>query len=239
MKQLELALGGDQTRRRGGRDQLCLYCGMPAGTRDHVPPKALLEPPWPSNLRTVPACTLCNASWSLDEEYLAVLLAHVGGAEHLTSKLVAGGKVDRAFEASPALEDRLIRSLSVSSEGRVLVTPDLSRVARIVEKISFGLFALKYGPGASRDRFTCRALCGPGEDLPPPLFPALWVWPGLRRKRWTVVQQGVFSFLFAKGWMAGDAPLYCFMNLHDTLLAAVDCPPPVVRNRWRLSSRPW
>ncbi|HKT54823.1 MAG TPA: hypothetical protein VJP88_10260 [Caulobacteraceae bacterium] len=239
MKQLQLPLGPGVSRRQKGLDQFCLYCGRPADTREHVPPKTLLEKPWPINLRTVPACGPCNRSWSLDEEYLAVVLAHVGDAPHLAAKIEDGGKFDRSLQSFPGLDDRIIKSLSIDSEGRVRFEPEMGRIATVVEKVAFGLYALKYGRGASRSDFACIAVAGPGAELPPNLVPALWIWPGIRRKRWTPVQDSVFSFLFAKGWLAGDAPLYCFMNLHNTLIAVVSCPAAATRAKARLASAPW
>ena len=47
----------------------CLYCGSTADTKDHVPPKALLEKPYPKNCRTVPACKSCNLGFSQYEGY--------------------------------------------------------------------------------------------------------------------------------------------------------------------------
>jgi hypothetical protein len=237
--QLQLPLEPGSARRRNGLDQFCLYCGRAADTREHVPPRTFLEQPWPINLRTVPSCLACNRAWSLDEQYLAVVLAQVGSVPHLAAKVEEGGMVDRALRASPKLDDRIIRSLSVAADGRVQFRPETGRIAAVVEKVAFGLHALKYGRGADQAAFSCRAVVGPGEDLPPGLQSALWIWPGLRRKRWTKVQDGVFSFLFAKGWMVNDAPLYCFLNLHDTLVAAVSCPPPVARVKGRLASAPW
>jgi hypothetical protein len=45
----------------------CAYCGQPATTRDHVPPKGLFTPPLPKNLITVPACGDCNHGASDDD----------------------------------------------------------------------------------------------------------------------------------------------------------------------------
>jgi len=92
-------------RRRRSSTLSCVYCGATANTRDHVPPKALLEEPRPINLRTVPACDSCNAGWSLDEEYMAVVLAQVGHRPHLMAKVEEGGAVDRALSAAPGLDE--------------------------------------------------------------------------------------------------------------------------------------
>jgi len=44
---------------------LCAYCGqLKKLTADHVPPKLLLEQPFPRNLWVVPACTDCHQTYN-------------------------------------------------------------------------------------------------------------------------------------------------------------------------------
>lgn len=239
-KQIPLPLGLS-----GGRHNLpraantCLYCGNAADTRDHVPPKAVLLRPYPANLRTVPSCGSRNASWSLDEQYLAIILAHLTEHPGLRAGLEVGGAIDRALSSAPLLDDRIGDSLSTDDRG-VFLTPEMSRIERIVEKVVYGLHSLKYGTGPTLRDFRVLRIFGPGDELPQPIVAAMWKWPGLRRKRWTTVQMSVFSFPFSRGWMTTDAPLYCFIDLADTFLAVVACPPasgkPVAK---RLRSKPW
>jgi hypothetical protein len=218
----------------------CVYCGAAANTRDHVPPKTLLEEPRPINLRIVPSCISCNAGWSLDEEYVAVILAQVGHHPHLMAKIEEGGVVDRALSAAPGLDETITKSLVAGDDGRVWFRPSLDRVGRITTKLAFGLFCLKYGRGAAIRDFSTDWISGPEQEIPQRLVAAQWIWPGLQRKRWTTVQKGSFSFLFAKGWMADDPPLYCLLDLHGTIFAAVRCPAPIGRPRdRRLRSKPW
>jgi hypothetical protein len=55
---------------------LCAYCGRRKKlTSDHVPPKLLLERPFPPNLWVVPACADCNQSFIADDEYTRAALA--------------------------------------------------------------------------------------------------------------------------------------------------------------------
>lgn len=55
---------------------LCVYCGREKKlTADHVPPKLLLERPFPPNLFTVPACRDCNSKFKADDEYTRTVLA--------------------------------------------------------------------------------------------------------------------------------------------------------------------
>jgi hypothetical protein len=122
LKQLTLPFEkqGDVSRRASKPTVInCVYCGAVATTRDHTPPKVLLEKPFPSNLRTVPACRSCNAGWSLDEQYMAVVLAQVGHHPHLLEKVEPGGSIDRTLAASPCLDETVTNALKVAEDGRV------------------------------------------------------------------------------------------------------------------------
>ena len=47
----------------------CIYCGAVANTREHIPSKAFLQKPLPSDLPVLPACQRCNNGFSSDELY--------------------------------------------------------------------------------------------------------------------------------------------------------------------------
>src|SRR5690349_2666440 len=96
----------------------CIYCGCPADSRDHVPPKSFLERPFPAQLQTVPACSECNRGFSLDEEYFISVVASVSTAPTLVARITEGS-VARAFRRSPGLDNRFIRALIPSPDGRI------------------------------------------------------------------------------------------------------------------------
>ena len=81
--------------------EVCIYCGAPADTRDHVPPRLLLEEPLPPNLLTVPACWKCNNGCSDDERYVRDALHLVGFGEISREKTAPGGVVARSLEHFP------------------------------------------------------------------------------------------------------------------------------------------
>jgi hypothetical protein len=57
------------------RHRTCAYCRkIKKSTGDHVPPKLLLEQPFPPNLLTVPACEDCNKSFKADDEYTRTVI---------------------------------------------------------------------------------------------------------------------------------------------------------------------
>ena len=193
LQQLSLDFGACSQRRgvtpSRGRDA-CVYCGALATSRDHVPPRFLLEEPLPRDLLTVPSCSDCNRSFSLDEQYLQVVIAKIGHVPHLMAKVEKGGIVDRALERAPGLDQRIVDSLEVRSDGRVWLTPERERILRIVQKIAYGLFICRYGKRASFDAFSVLAAYGPEEEIPQPIVAASHYWPGIRRKRWISVQKG-------------------------------------------------
>jgi 5-methylcytosine-specific restriction endonuclease McrA len=59
---------------------LCAYCGEPATTDDHVPPKFLYTLPLPSNLVTAPACATCNNGPSNDDAEFRNHLSIIAGS---------------------------------------------------------------------------------------------------------------------------------------------------------------
>ncbi len=55
---------------------VCAYCGAEnPQTVDHVPPKLMLEEPYPDNLVTVPACLDCNQKFMKNDEYTRTVIA--------------------------------------------------------------------------------------------------------------------------------------------------------------------
>lgn len=57
------------------KHRTCAYCRkFKKSTVDHVPPKLLLEQPFPPNLLTVPCCSDCNQGFKLDDEYTRTVI---------------------------------------------------------------------------------------------------------------------------------------------------------------------
>jgi hypothetical protein len=55
--------------------RICAYCGrLKKPTVDHIPPKLLIERPFPPNLLTVPGCEDCNKGFKTDDEYTRTVL---------------------------------------------------------------------------------------------------------------------------------------------------------------------
>lgn len=204
---------------------LCVYCGASATTRDHVPPRLLLERPFPPNLKTVPSCLECNRGASKDEEYFLALIAQVSLSPHIAAKLAPGGTLDRAFTRSPALEERFLEAMGVDEgTGKPFIRPDHSRVERVVRKIAVGLFALRYGwvPPIHEIKPAQLFPYEVRDDRPLPYFIATFT-ESFRSKRWHVVQPGVFSFLFIRDPMHSEI-VWCIVDVHRSFWGVVPLP---------------
>ncbi len=144
----------------------CAYCGQPATTVDHIPPKRLFTPPLPSNLVTVPACTKCNNGASNDDEVFRNEMAILCGsfresataAERLQVSIRAlrrNKKTLRNFVLSAQRVDRY-------SQGGIYLGPgyavpiDRAVHQRVNERIVRGLYKHHVGKrlGNTAIRFT-------------------------------------------------------------------------------------
>lgn len=115
-------------RLRGG----CVYCSQPATTRDHVPAKALLDKPYPANLQVVPSCTECNNNLSKDEAYVAFLFKYLKMLE--TSDSLES--LDTTSTQSQLLEERVLKSITVDSDGNPFIEVEGNRIKNVIKKFA-------------------------------------------------------------------------------------------------------
>ncbi len=206
----------------------CYYCGRPAESRDHVPPKCLLEKPYPENLLTIPACASCNNNFSLDEEYFLNVLVEVGTHYKLEEKKT--GSVNRARERKPFLYERIKRSFVTGDNGRIYIAPEHYRIKKLFEKIALGLYYSKYGQTSSLEKYNCSAFYtfNIEEQRPADVF-MLTYSERFVPKKWTCIQAGVFSFIVVKNWKTGK--LLMIINIYNTLWVCIDLPQPEAKGR--------
>jgi hypothetical protein len=114
----------------------CVYCGGGEDTREHVPSRAFLDPPYPENLPVVGACLQCNNGFSMDEEYVACLIEAVCAGTADPAALHRS-KVARSLERSPALRNRIEAGRTVTSTG-ILFQVEVERVRRVLAKLAIG-----------------------------------------------------------------------------------------------------
>jgi hypothetical protein len=144
-------------KRRG----ICGYCGNQRDlTRDHLPPKLLLEKPYPMNLRTVPSCYPCNQSFKADDEYTRTVLAlDFRAAENSAAQ----SKVPAVLRSLQNPEGRgfaeylarqATRSLVLGPNGQPMaevIEPDRKRIDATGARIIRGLYFLEMGRPLPKD----------------------------------------------------------------------------------------
>ena len=121
---------------------ICVYCGAVPETRDHVPSRVLLDEPFPDDLPTVPACGICNHSFSEDEEYLACFLECVvcGTTD---PEVLRRQKIGRILAVNPRLRQRI----DYAREGYDNWHPEAESIRNVVLKLARGHAAFELFPG--------------------------------------------------------------------------------------------
>lgn len=124
---------------------MCVYCGTHPDTRDHVPSKVLLDEPYPPELPVVGACEKCNASFSLDEQYLACFLDCVirGG---VAASDLHRPNVKRILEGNLSLQLRIEGARKRDEADNLIWEPEASRVRNVVLKLARGHAAYELYP---------------------------------------------------------------------------------------------
>ena len=114
----------------------CIYCEGSAETRDQVPSRLLLEPPYPENLPIVGSCNSCNQAFSKDEQYLVCLLeaALVGSTD---PDKIRRPSVAQTLRRSPALQAR-IESSKIQIDGRTEFIVEEERIKNVMLKLARG-----------------------------------------------------------------------------------------------------
>lgn len=135
--------------------KLCAYCGNPAETNDHTPPRCFLRRPLPSDLITVPACKGCNSGFSFDENFVKTMIALTSSHPDLVAECAPGGRIDRALT-----RDTRLRSLIAEcrrDDGNYQLSESASkRFDRVLFKTVQGLFFGLYGQFLSKDKLEIR-----------------------------------------------------------------------------------
>src|SRR5271166_3726331 len=129
----------------------CLHCQMPLASlrtsRDHVPTKTLLRPPYPANLPIVVVCHDCNQGFRKDEQYLVAFLS-----------AVLAGTTDPAVQPNPnaalilkhntelraAIDASKGKYRTIAGQTNIIWNVGLSRVRSVIVKNARGHAYFEY-----------------------------------------------------------------------------------------------
>ncbi|MBV6494948.1 MAG: hypothetical protein DYH05_03930 [Acidobacteria bacterium ACB1] len=119
-------------------ENTCVYCGCGYGTRDHVPPRILLDEPYPeANLPVVKACHSCNNRISRDEEYLACLIECIICGTTDPAK-VSRTKIAQTLERNARLRREIESGRQENDDGSLMWRFEAERVRNVVLKLARG-----------------------------------------------------------------------------------------------------
>jgi len=115
------------------KNNLCLYCGDNANTRDHAPSKVFIDENFMGFLPTVPSCSKCNNSYSVDEEYVANWIEIL--SRKCISEYKRRTKTDRALARNSKLKEKLSQQI-VSDAGGLRFGFDRKSFENIFRKLA-------------------------------------------------------------------------------------------------------
>ena len=224
---------------------LCVYCGSPADTNDHAPPRCLLTEPVPNavNLVTLPACRRCNNEYSKDENLVKAILCNVSFEYDLRVQTKAGGKVYRAMQRDYRLRQRVDGAFD--ENGWFHVDKGMfDALDRVFKKAVIGLYFARYGVIVCGDQIVTLNIdhskrISPAEMLLMYTKGSLWpeVTPdgralevavkasflGYVGTEWHDYCAGVLRYVFARH---AEGRLLCVVDSWGTISAAFLCPWP-------------
>jgi len=134
----------------------CIYCNNEANSHDHIPPKNIFSKPLPNDLITVPCCDICNASFSLDDEYFMATLTLIENTTPNSNKTALFEKLKRlkrrsnsakffAFlKSSTGFRGKITQSgVILPNQPGILINED--RIKTVLNRIIKGLVFKKIG----------------------------------------------------------------------------------------------
>ncbi len=124
----------------------CVYCGGPADTSDHTPPRCLLPKSLPGHVQamTVPACSQCNGKFSQDEMRTAAVLCTVSFSKADQVAVAPGGWVHSKMQKDSALRDFVGKRLGADGVFRP-DAPVFETISRVMTKTAAGLLFHGFG----------------------------------------------------------------------------------------------
>jgi len=195
---------------------VCVYCGGPPDTCDHIPSRVLLDEPFPDNLPVAECCETCNTGFSLDEQYLACFIDCVIAGSTLPSD-VARPKVKRILAETPALTSRIAVSEIKGLFDQQIWEPEIDRIHNVFLKLARGHVAYELSllrideplriactPIIAMDDHDVEHFLNPQET---PFWPeigsrafirACKQFPDLAADHWKVVRPGRYQYLVSQ-----------------------------------------
>jgi hypothetical protein len=115
---------------------VCLYCGGPEESRDHVPSRIFLDRPFPKQLPVVWACIECNNKFSRDEAYVGCLIESVIAGSTDPDE-IRRERVGNLLRKTPKLRSKL-EAAKCFRDGNVQFNVESERIRNVGLKLARG-----------------------------------------------------------------------------------------------------
>src|SRR5665213_1400458 len=230
------------------RAPACCYCGGPADTSDHTPPRCLLPKKLPNDVQamTIPACSACNGGYAVDEMRVAAVVCTVSFTQPDCDAVAIGGWVHSALQSDSSLNDFIGSRLGVDG----IFRPDqtvFQVLSRIMAKTATGLLFHEFGRLITPNRVEIIVIEHAKNVHPLALIEqhrrddrgwaevtpscrelerqviALSGQPPPNMPKWRVYVPDFFEYMFIR---RSNNSLLTAMNLHNALTVLVECPWP-------------
>jgi hypothetical protein len=226
----------------------CCYCGGPANSSDHTPPRCLLPKPLPNNVQamTIPACETCNTGYSTDEMRIAAVVSTVSFMPQDRQAVGVGGWVHSAVQSDRTLNEFI--ASRVDNDG--IFHPDaevMQAFRRIMAKTITGLLFHEFGrlvPTSKvdviaiehaenthplalvelhrRDHSGWAEVTPSGRELERQALAACGQVP-TNMPKWRVYVPDYFEYMFIR---RSNNMLLTAMKIHNALTVIAECPGP-------------
>ncbi|MGB4225140.1 MAG: hypothetical protein WBJ68_00510 [Candidatus Dechloromonas phosphoritropha] len=136
------------------KSDICVICGVrPAETVDHVPPKGFFKGVVNAQLRTVPACSVCNNGASSDDEDVRFFISAQIGKQNSASKQMWEAGARKTILRKTKLREAFVATAGevtvVESDGthttKIAFRVPVSTYQRVFERTTRGLYFFHTG----------------------------------------------------------------------------------------------
>ena len=138
-------------------NDICIFCGKVADTREHIPAKQFFKGNSDKPLITVPSCNECNAGFQKDEDFFRQFYVSMLMERSPEAKKLMDGEVSRSITRTPALGHQMFSQMKLVDaytksglyKGKMTMytisNTDKLRINKVVNKIIKGLFFHEFG----------------------------------------------------------------------------------------------
>lgn len=184
----------------GIKDNICIFCGNIADTKEHIPAKQFFKNVPDKNLITVPSCKLCNSGFQKDEDFFRQFWVSMLLDRSTHAKNIFDNEISRSIKRRPLLGFKMFSQMELKDVytksgiylGKMtayyISDSDRNRIDSVITKIIKGLFFHEFKQTIPKDW----------------IIEICWITPKLEKEqnlnemaktlRWNVIKEDTFAY---------------------------------------------